>query len=268
MVIKVENGKSLIQLKMNELGSYLKFIKPLAIDWFDCQGSIAKYYAIFSYTEEHKDKIDVDLKEKLNTGEFNLKHHIDHLKKLLRLFENANYHLSFEPEYAIDDIWDIAKNQHLYTSNQIMREKGKMKFSEDKEYLDFLAESYYDGYSEYFIHTQPTESLNQERVKYYEALLQTGIKPTAIIYSGQAQSTGNYTDGTSWQANYNSGNFILDGHHKLAAYKNLNLPPSLLRITKMYASINELNFHLKDFEKDIQPRLQKSQVAHYLKNIS
>lgn len=268
MIIKVENGKSLIQLKMNELGSYLKFIKPLAINWSDCQGSIAQFYAIFSYTKEHKEKIDVDLKEKLNSGEFKLKNNINHLNKLLSLFENATYELSFEPEYVISDFWDIAKNHHLYTSNQIMREKGKIEFCEDKEHLDFISESYYDGFSEYFIYTQPTESLNQERIKHYEELLNTGIRPTAIIYSGQAKSKGNYKDGTSWQSNYNSGNFILDGHHKLAAYKNLNLPPSLLRITKMYSSTNKLNFNLKDFKTDIEYRLQKSQAAHYLENIS
>lgn len=268
--IKVTNGTSFLELKLNTLGSYLKFKKPLAINWSDCQGSIAQFYAIFSYLQEYKESIQESLRVKLNDGSFDLNSEIDEVSKLLSLFENGTYNISFEPEYQykISDNWNwnLAKNNKLFSSNAVIREETQTLYSDENKNLDYLTESYYNGYSEYFIFTQPSEVLNKERIKFYQEKIIQGEKPTAIIYNGYSETKGTYKDGSNWIRTYLSGDFIIDGHHKLMAYKKLNCAPSLLRISKIYNSDDKLNFSMKDFKSDLASRLLKCQSKHFTEN--
>jgi len=266
--IEIENGKCFLELKLNELGSCLKFKKPLAINWSDCHGSIAQFYAIFSYSQEYKESINISLKSKMNNGEFLLDSEIYEIEKLLNLFENGTYNVSYEPKYKfeISDSWNwnLAKNYKLFTSNPTIRTETLQYYSDDKCNLNYLSESYYDGYSEYFIFTQPSEILKEERIKFYESEIRKGIKPIALIYSGYSQTKGTYDDGSNWMGTYNSGKFILDGHHKLVAYKNMNITPALIRIEKIYKSDAELNLSIEDFKNDLENKLMKCQVKHFI----
>lgn len=266
-ILEISDGKSILELKLNKLGSYLKFRKPLAINWSDCQGSIAQFYAIFSYCQEYKEAIQQNLRESLNSGDFKFETGFTEITKLLSLFENGRYNISFEPNYRfeISDRWDwnLAKNHKLFASNAVIRDESQTYYSDDKAYLDYLTESYYDGYSEYFIFTQPSEILDEKRIKFYQEEIKQGMKPIAIIYSGYSQTKGTYEDGSNWIRTYQTGNFIIDGHHKLIAYKILNQTPSLLRIEKIYKSEDELNFSEKDFENEFQTKLLKCQVKHF-----
>lgn len=268
--IEISEGKSFLELKFNELGSYLKFKKPLAINWADCQGSIAQFYAIFSFLQDYKESIHQSLRLKLNDGSFNFNEELNEVIKLLSLFENGKYNISFEPTYKheISDRWnwEIAKNHNLYTSNPIIRKESQTFYSDDKTNLNELTESYYDGYCEYFLATQPSEILNKERVSFYEEEIKSAKKPIAIVYSGYSQTKGTYKNGSRWTKTYNSGQFIIDGHHKLIAYKNLNCTPALLRIEKIYSSDKDFNFSEKDFQLDLESRLLKCQVKHFKEN--
>lgn len=268
--IEISNGQSIFELKLNELGSYVKFKKPLAINWSDCRGSITQFYAIFSYLQEYQDSIQDSLRLKLNDGTFELNSEFNEISKLLSLFENGKYNISFEPKYKFEISdrwdWDLAKNYKLFTSNSIIREESEEIYSDEKGNLDYLTESYYNAYSEYFIFTQPSEVLNKERIDFYKKEILKGKKPLAIIYSGYSQTKGTYKDGSNWIRTYRSGNFIIDGHHKLIAYKTLNLTPSLLRIEKIYDSDNELNFSKVDFELDLANKLLKCQSKHFKEN--
>lgn len=269
-IVEISNGKSILELKLNELGSYLKFRKPLAINWSDCYGSIAQFYAIFSYCQEYKDSIRLSLRDSLNNGDFRIESEFEEIIKLLSLFENGKYNISYEPDYKFEisnkSNWNLAKNHKLFASNTIIREESQKFYSDDKANLDYLTESYYDGNSEYFIFTQPSEILNNNRIDLYQEEIKQGKKPFAIIYSGYSTTKGTYEDGSNWQRTYQSGNFIIDGHHKLIAYKKLNKPPSLLRIEKIYQSDSELNFSEKDFEHDLETKLLKCQVKHFKDN--
>lgn len=269
MILKltISNGKSILELKLNKLGSYLKFNKPLAMNWYDCAGSIGQYFAIFSFCQEYKDAIDEGFRDALNTGNFEVESQAVEIVKLLSLFENADYELSFEPEYKYeisrDWNWYLAKNYKLFTSNTIIREEAQQLFSDDKAYLNYLSETYYEGIGEYFIFTQPSEKLNKERIQFYQEEIIQGRKPVAIIYSGCAQTSGSYEDGSNWIKTTRSGQFIIDGHHKLMAYKNLNCAPALLRIEKIYEAEYDFNFSIADFENDLAGRLQNCQAKHF-----
>ena len=266
--IEIVNGKSYLKLKLNGLGSYLKFEKPLAFDWYDCMGSVGKFFAIFSFSQNYQDTIDIELKNRLNKGEFNWNVDIPQIVKMLSLFENGVYDISYEPEYIHDDNWGIAKNFMLYGSNPILREEARFTYSSDQKLLYSLGEGFYDGISEYFISTQPSEILKYDRIKFYEEIILQGYRPTAIIYNGFLEKKESHEDGSNSTRYFCSGDFILDGHHKLNAYKNVYESPSLIRITKRYKTLQELNFDLEDFNLDLAPRLQKCQIAHFVKNYS
>ncbi len=269
-IVEVSDGKSILELKLNELGSYLKCRKPLAINWFDCQGSIAQFYAIFSYCQEYKETIQEHLRASLNSGNFVFEDEFNEIIKLLSLFENGKYNISFEPNYKFEISdrwnWDLAKNYKLYTSNAVIRDESQTYHSDDKANLNFLSESYHDGYCEYFIFTQPSEVLDKKRIEFYQERINQGMRPLAIIYSGYSETKGTYADGSNWRRTYRTGNFILDGHHKLIAYRNLDKAPALLRIEKIYKSDGELNFSEKDFETDLKTKLLKCQVKHFSEN--
>jgi hypothetical protein len=271
-LVEITNGKSFLELKLNELGSYLKFGKPLSINWSDCRGSISQYFAIFSYCYEYKKIIHENLRESFNNGNFIFESEIDEIVKLLSLFENGKYQISYEPDYKYEISenwnWNLAKNYKLYSSNSVIREETQEFFSDDNANLEYITESYYDGYEEFFLFTQPTEKIDISRVRFYEAEILNGNKPVAIIYSGYSQTKGKYKDDSTWIRTYRSGNFIIDGHHKLIAYKKLNRTPSLLRIEKIYNSDIELNFSKEDLEIDLKEKLFPSQNKHFSANYS
>jgi len=264
--IEITDAKSFLELKLNKLGSYLKFKKPLAINWSDCAGSIAQFYAIFSFSQEYKNSIDESLRLTLNEGNFQFDSGIKDVTKLLTLFENGTYNVSFEPNYKLEISdswnWDLAKNHKPFTSNPIIRKEIQKEYSDNKAHLNTLTESYYDGYSEYFICTQPFEKLDKQRIRFYEEQIIKGKKPVSIIYSGYSQRK----KGSKWIRTHRSGNFIIDGHHKLVAYKNLKKTPSLLRIEKVYQSEKELNFSDKDLNNDLKDKLLKCQLRHFDEN--
>jgi hypothetical protein len=69
--------------------------------------------------------------------------------------------------------------------------------------------SFYPPSGEHLIFTQPFETIDKQRVNYYQDIISKGQRPCAIVICG------------------GDANYILDGHHKLIAYKNLNINPPL-----------------------------------------
>ncbi|HSI14993.1 MAG TPA: hypothetical protein VK961_23270, partial [Chthoniobacter sp.] len=77
------------------------------------------------------------------------------------------------------------------------------------------AVGYYPGCAS-FVTTQPTSSLSGERISFYEQRIQKGERPILLTVSVEE----------GWS------DFVIDGHHKLAAYTRTHTPPHYLSIQR------------------------------------
>jgi hypothetical protein len=130
--------------------------------------------------------------------------------------------------------------------------------------VEAITDSYYDGYSDCFIFTQPSEQINPERVVFYETQIKAGLRPTALIYSGNFKEMGKHDDGSVWQSTMRTGTFIIDGHHKLMAYLNLKINPSLIRIERKFEAENVQ--HKTDALYELKGFLHSCQLKHIDEN--
>lgn len=269
-IINIENGKGLLKLKWNGSLSSLQFNDPISLHWFDCMGSLGKFFVILPYNKEYREEIQKRFSKSLNEGLEIDEEIFKTLIDVLELFENSTYELFYEPKYRykIDDSWNwvYIGNERDSSTNPEKYNTINSQTSEDLSKIYSVTESFYDGYNESLLFTQPLEIINQERVKYYEEIIKKGLKPTAIIYYGLLEESGVYDDGSKWKSTNRSGLYILDGHHKLIAYKNLHQEPALLRIIKRYNSKSDFNLTKQEFENDIRQKLFKPQIKHINEN--
>lgn len=254
--IFVENGRSVISLKLNNLGSLLSITKPVALDWYDCRGSLGKYYVIFSALNNHPMEDFEDFRNGLNAGTFSLESYIEFLETFLQLFENGTYHIRIMTDF---DEWGFAKNLKNYNSCAVTRDDYKtgnpqLRVQHRFSQMHSVSESYYGGYLFRFIATQPAGQLEPERVTYYENLIKSGAAPIAFVLSGECPG------------DVESAPFVLDGHHKLQAYENLKQSPKILWLTKIYPSEKDLDFTAEILETKLKPRLLDCQYHHMIEN--
>ena len=269
-IINLENGKGLLKLKWNGSLSSLQFNSPLSLHWLDCMGSLGKFFVILPYNKEYREEIQKQFSKSFN-GELEINEKtFNVLFEILELFENSTYELFYEPEYRyeIDDSWnwEYITNKRDSTTNPEIYDTINSQTPEDLSKIYSVTESFYDGNNESLLFTQPLEIINKDRIKYYEELIKKGLRPTAIIYYGLLEESGIYDDGSIWKSINRSGLYILDGHHKLMAYKRLNQAPSLMRIIKRYNSKDDFNLTKQEFKNEIADRLYKSQIKHIKEN--
>jgi hypothetical protein len=204
MTIKIENGRGHIDISSDGFTTCLKIKKPVALDWYDCAGSSGKYFAFTSNYE----KPALQFNEVLTNG--NDDQILKTISEFLQLFASGQYKISIETGKKDNEI-------HFQ-----YKEGGNANFSY----------SYYNPAGENLMFTQSAERINTDSVKYYENLILNQIKPKALVFQAFFKDQGTYKDGSRWVHYLDSPMFILDGHHKLLAYKNLNLFPELVVITK------------------------------------
>ncbi len=269
-IIKIENGKELLKLKWNGSLSSLQFNGPLSLHWFDCMGSLGKFFVILPYNKEYREEIQKWFSKSLNGGMEIDEKIFDTLSEILRLFENSTYEIFYEPNYRyeVDDSWnwEYIGNKRDTSTNPIKYKVLNSQIPDDLSKIYTVTEGFYDGNNESLLFTQPLEIIDRKRVKYYEGLIKKGLRPTAIIYYGLLEESGTYEDDSKWCSTNRSGLYILDGHHKLIAYKNLNQTPSLLRIIKRYNSKSDFNLSKQEFETEIKHKLYKPQIKHINQN--
>jgi hypothetical protein len=102
---------------------------------------------------------------------------------------------------------------------------------------------------------EPKESLDWKRIAFFENEIANGKRPFAIIHNAAYLTNGE-------DADWISENYIIDGHHKLYAYRNLNIHPSLAVIYKEYESKMDIPFDFPNFKEKLYPW----QVDHLVKN--
>lgn len=61
------------------------------------------------------------------------------------------------------------------------------------------------------------------------------------------------SDGTTSISQFDSANFVLDGHHKLLAYQELKIYPPILSITSLAYKMEDLTFDFNELKSVIFP---------------
>lgn len=268
--IEIRNGKGIVQLKWNGSLSSLSFEKPLSLHWFDCMGSLGKFFAILPYNKTYRDEIQKRVSQKINSGQILEEKDLEFLVDFLSVFENSTYEISYEQDYKyeVDESWswEIAKNTRDVLTNPLLFNQIDSVTSENISDIYTVTDTFYDGNNETLLFSQPIEIIDEKRVKHYEELIKKGLKPVAIIYYGMLEQSGTYDDNSKWISTEWSGLYIIDGHHKLLAYKNLEITPTLIRIVKRYNSKSDFNLAKQDFDSEIRNQLYKPQIKHINEN--
>ena len=250
MEFKIEDGSNLLSIEDSGACSFFRFEAPLSVVWEGDAGTSGKYFCLLPYSKSYRDELHQKLIAALNTDfSDNTEQLYELLKPLFHLFKNGDYTLEYyssdnkrffkyqtqEGTLTGDIFWplDIVFGPVTDISQAEMLKKeteDALKSSRtDKQYFDrhIISKTtiwIYDG-DESFYATQPRAIINEERVKYFEELIDAGERPFAII-----MCAGNgYPD-------VGSHFYILDGHHKLLAYQKKNVYPSLAVITCRSAS--------------------------------
>lgn len=284
MNFEISNGTGVISIRNCGLGVYFFAQKPLATVWYDCAGSVGKYLTLLEYDQPYRAHIQANINAALlatDAKDTTLSEWMDILAPLWGLFPNGSYSLAayqsgqntfyqYESYYGGDKqptirmldsyvVYGNPQKAEKYADlekqyNQYLNAQKNNPNSYTQSLVSYCTSGFYDGGSRCFIATQPESELSAERVKYYEERMLKGDRPFAIICT----PCGNDLTEDVMYDTY----FILDGHHKLAAYANLKIEPSVLLITHMLP--NE-----EGFAVDLEPLLEvlyPCQIEHLLEN--
>ena len=122
----------------------------------------------------------------------------EQIEPLLALFAPGTYGLSYTPSAAVES---VATFDH----------PGRP--SADDEFGGYYP------FDRNLVGTQPRASLNEGRVDYYREQIRGGLRPIVLTASAER----------AWCE------FVIDGHHKLAAYNREQVRPAVLGIVRWQA---------------------------------
>ncbi|MNJ91880.1 hypothetical protein D3C87_95350 [compost metagenome] len=200
MVFNVENGKNVIDILSDGFVTCLKIKKPVAVDWPDCDGSCGRYFSFFPHGERMTERFN----ETMITGEDS--RILEVMCDFMELFTSGEYTVYI-------DRW---KKESLYLHRDLLSNR---------------LNNYYNPLGDNLMFTQRYSEINPERVKEYEAMILSGLRPKAVIFEAVFEDIEMYK-GSQSVTSVDSPQYILDGHHKLLAYRNLGITPEFVRISK------------------------------------
>lgn len=193
---EVKNGQGIIRIINDDQSNALIIQKPTAINWPDCRGSIGEYYAVSTYDLQQRKALTQQLDEVLISG--SNRQIMDQMESFLQLFEDGKYsvHLGKLEMEGSEVIFDLESNL----------------LSKEKEL--FAANFYPYGDGQIYLASRPKDSIDPQRVAYYEELIRNGARPRVVVYTHYLSHDYVYCN-----------HYIIDGHHKLMAYINLKINP-------------------------------------------
>lgn len=265
--LKITSGQAIVKIKSNDLGSYFVIDNPLSIVWNDCQGSIGQYFTLTHYSNIQQKYITEQIQNNLyNEYSNNNKKLIEDFSEFWRILENGEYEISLEPFLNSDESLFLSYNESLRMTNETIFNKWKSIEKnptyvnlKNTENVGYFSNSFYGSYGDNcFLFTRAMESINNKRVKFFEEEIKEGKRPFALILRKE------YTEKDIVSISHaNSGWFIVDGHHKLLAYQNLNIAPPLLKIRQIVNQSEYDNFNINELD-DL---LMNCQLKHMKENM-
>jgi uncharacterized protein (TIGR02996 family) len=194
----VGDGKGLIEVRGGNSETVLLVEgKPVALNWDDCAGSVGQYLVFTGHTR------GADYARQLAEfveGEVDGARGLaDQLGPLLAVFASGTYYLGYTPSTAVRSVTTF---------------EYSARSSADRELI-----GYYPVDQGQLICTQTRESLDEERVVFFRGQIRAGRRPIVLTASVE----------DAWCE------FVIDGHHKLAAYNRERVKPTLLSIVRWQA---------------------------------
>jgi hypothetical protein len=199
MTITVPNGQGIIDILSDGFVTCLKIRKPIAADWYDNGGSAGKYFA---FTPQYEPIAKAFNDVLINGDDAQI---LDSMSRFLQLFSAGEYSVYIDRNNRTDYELHFAYGQ-----------------SEDQPGFSY---GYYNPGGANLMFTQPYARIDHGKVKEYETMIANGQRPKAVVFEAHFND---FDIGES----VDSPMYILDGHHKLLAYKNLNIQPEYVLITK------------------------------------
>ena len=286
MKFQIKDGLNKVSIRLSEIGSYFHFKKPLTAVWYDCSGSIGKYLCLLPNDQDYKNQIKSQISDNIN-HDFTDK--IDELKDLLnplfKTFNDGEYELNYYHGLSSKYIeYTSYKDQKLHQFNflllfseplilndqeakinehEVLVNERKAKGQTFWDLITYTTNGFYEGGDDkLFIATQPKSEIDEERVKYFEGQILEGERPFAIILNSHFHQLITNNDHSVSNYSLESDNYVLDGHHKLLAYQNLKITPSIVEITHLPKTREEVEFNIEELIEVLYPW----QIEHILKN--
>jgi uncharacterized protein (TIGR02996 family) len=201
----VNDGKSLIEVRGGEQETALLIEgKPVALNWDDCQGSVGQYLVFTGHTRG-ADYAQL-LAEFVEGGADGGRPLADQIGPLLAVFSPGAYCLGYTPSTAVESVTTLEYSARSSASRELVQ--------------------YYPSNQRHLVCTQTYQSLDDKRVTFFREQIRAGRRPIVLTAS---------TEG-AWCE------FVIDGHHKLAAYDLERKRPTILGIVRWQApgiSLNE-----------------------------
>lgn len=258
MNFKITDGLSIISIGLSEIGSYYNFNKPVSVEWDYYDGSISKYSILLPYSENYRKEFRNRIVSNLDKDySNNIEELYEILKPLFKLLKSGEYSLNYYngKKNSFFAYWPYNGDKVQYRDwcvifNKITNintlEEVKNEYNLDKDFhrgiLHYTTEWFYLGGGIALFATQSKESINIERVNYFENEIKNGSRPAIIIFNCSLD-----------KENLNSGNFIIDGHHKLLAYNNLNMEPPIIEIKHLPKSRKEAYYDIETLIEYLYP---------------
>lgn len=254
-----KDSRNTIKIGLTEIGSYLEIDKPLVLDWSDCRGSMGRYCTILGM----KDDSFIKLTNELNAYVYkdysdNQQNLFTDFKPLFNLLENGLYFLNYSKKTTGNIL-----NNHLVFPKTAITDKTFIHENEDDILLS-TSKWYFEGGHDFFIiATQLEISINRERIEFYKNEINQGKRPFIIaIYKSYIEdklTPNKMNEYVEWD----SALFLLDGHHKFIAYKELGIYPPIFTICQGFSNPDEIHFDMTKLKK----HLNKYQIKHLIENI-
>jgi uncharacterized protein (TIGR02996 family) len=194
----VGDGKGLIEVRGGEAETVLLVEgRPVALNWDDCQGSVGQYLVFTGHTRgrDYGRQLVEFVEGEVDGG----RPLAEQVGPLLALFPPGTYCLEYAPSVAVGTIDTL---------------EYPARSSADRELI-----GYYPAEERNLVCTQTRESLNEGRVAFFREQVRAGRRPTVLTASAEG----------AWCE------FVIDGHHKLAAYNSERVKPAVLGIVRWQA---------------------------------
>jgi uncharacterized protein (TIGR02996 family) len=194
-LVVVGDGKGLIEVRGQDETALYVEGRPVALNWNDCQGSVGQYLVFTGHTRGADHARQL---AELVEGEVDAARPLgEQIEPLLAVFVPGLYCLTYSPSAAVETSTTLE-----YPANAVGELVG-----------------YYPADDHHLVCTQKLESLNAGRVAYYRERIRAGRRPIVLTASAE----------DAWCQ------FVIDGHHKLAAYNREQVRPTILGIVRWQA---------------------------------
>lgn len=219
--MKINNPNGIIEIIFDGFLSCLRIDKPRVADWPNCDGTVDRYFSCFPPSRINRELLEA------------LRENINKIKTINDFIESGFTKLLVTGEYEFETRENV-EAQYLYNTSLI--NSNETIFNWRKEAIGnyghpkpYSPDSFYPDESQ-LLFTEPFESFSINRIKYYENQISNGERPKAIVIrllnrKQLVEDRGQHL--------VNTVKYVLDGHHKLIAYKNKNIHPHYIVINKI-----------------------------------